>query len=249
MESSPITQIAQLARLQEIDRVRREKLQRIEEIEREVEEISRTLEERRAAVAAADAEVEAQEVRRRDLERTFEDEGAKMKDRRMRLNRVRNEKELQALRHEIEVGKEANQLLEEQVIEALETLDRLTESKEQATAALEETSAEADEKVKNSKERAAELQAEIDGGESDREELRQQIEPALLKRYELIFDRRAGVAVVLVQDGICGGCHRMLPPQMYNEIQKNAAEVRLCPSCHRILYFRTEAKAEPKGDE
>ena len=46
----------------------------------------------------------------------------------MRLNRVRNEKELQALRREIEIGKEANQQAEEELLrifESLETPQRL----------------------------------------------------------------------------------------------------------------------------
>jgi predicted nucleic acid-binding Zn-ribbon protein len=30
-----------------------------------------------------------------------------------------------------------------------------------------------------------------------------------------------------------------LPPQFFNELQRSR-EVRLCPNCHRILYWRPE---------
>ncbi len=245
MDSSEESPLANLAKLQRIDRVRRERLERIEEVEREIAELESELARSREQAQAASADAEAQELRRRELENVFEAEGLKMKDRRMRLNRVRNEKELQALRHEIEVGKEANQQLEEQVIEALEMLDTLNEAKEQADSSLAEIETQTREKIANSQAQLEEMRAELEGDRAMREELRGRIDAPLLDRYELIFERRAGIAVVDVDNGICQGCHRMLPPQMYNEIQRQRDEVRLCPACHRILYWQPP---EPGGD-
>lgn len=243
MDSSDASPIANLARLQEIDRVRRARLERIREVEREMEETEQDLERRRAAASAAAADARAQDLRRRELEQVFEAEGAKMKERRMRLNRVRNEKELQALRHEIEIGKEANQQLEEQVIDALETLDVLNETKALASSTLAEFETTAREKVDNSRAQLEEMRAELETDRHTRESLRSGLDGALLKRYELIFERRAGVAVVDVDGGICQGCHRMIPPQLFIELQRSSTELRVCPACHRILYWRPKAPA------
>lgn len=238
MDSSEASPIVYLARLQEIDRVRRDRLEKIRELEREIETIEEDLRARRAEAEAAATELQEQELRRRDLEKVFEAEGAKMKERRMRLNRVRNEKELQALRHEIEVGKEANQQLEEQVIEAMEALDVLAESRERALAQVAELETAAKEKVENNREQLDEMRLELESDRSDRDELRSRLEPSLLQRYELLFDRRGGTAVVEVDGGICQGCHRMIPPQLFIELQRNRTAVHVCPACHRILNWR-----------
>jgi predicted nucleic acid-binding Zn-ribbon protein len=229
--------------LQEIDRVRRERLDRIEALEREIAEIESDLERRRASAAAVAAEAEALDVRRRDLEKVFEAEGAKMKERRMRLNRVRNEKELQALRHEIEIGKEANQQLEEQVIDALETLDTLNESREQATAEVAELEGQARERIDNNRAQLEAMRLELETDRAAREDLRSRLEPNLLKRYELLFDRRGGMAVVDVAGGTCQGCHRMIPPQLFIELQRHRDGIHLCPACHRILLWQPKPEA------
>jgi len=45
--------------------------------------------------------------------------------------------------------------------------------------------------------------------------------------------------VVEVRNGTCLGCHMNLPPQFFNELQR-ARDIRLCPNCHRILFWRPE---------
>ena len=65
----------------------------------------------------------------------------------------------------------------------------------------------------------------------------------LRRRYEMIFSRRGGVAVVAVRGGTCQGCHMHVPPQLFNELKK-FRDVRQCPNCHRILYWRPEVEAE-----
>jgi len=243
VDSSEISPIACLARLQEIDRVRRERLDRIEALKRENAETEADVERQRSAAATAAAELQAIELRCRDLEQVFEADGSKMKERRMRLNRVRNEKELQALRHEIEIGKEAYQQLEEQVIEALETRDTLNETRQLATARVAEMEGPAQEKIDNNRAQIAELEAELEVDREAREDLRSRLAPALLQRYELLFDRRGGMAVVDVAGGTCQGCHRMIPPQLFIELQRHRDGIHLCPACHRILLWQPKPEA------
>lgn len=240
MNNPVATAIRQLAELQSLDRVRREKLKTVEELEAEIAQLEREIRERRETTEAATAELAEAEAKRRELEATLESEGSKMKDRRMRLNRVRNEKELMALRHEIEVGKEANQQVEEQALSVLERIDELTATKQQAQEALTKSEGDAAARIENGRARIADLRAEIEGARAGRESLASALDPQLLRRYEQIFEKRAGVAVVEARGGICTGCHRNLPPQFYNELQRNE-DVRSCPSCHRILFWRAES--------
>jgi len=64
----------------------------------------------------------------------------------------------------------------------------------------------------------------------------------LRRRYEMIFSRRGGVAVVAVRGGTCQGCHMNVPPQLFNLIQRNE-QLILCPNCQRMLFW------QPEGEE
>jgi uncharacterized protein len=72
---------------------------------------------------------------------------------------------------------------------------------------------------------------------SRRQSIASQLANDLISRYELIFSRRGGTAVVEVSGGICQGCYMNIPPQLGNEIIKND-KLHLCPSCQRIIYVK-----------
>jgi predicted nucleic acid-binding Zn-ribbon protein len=240
LEQEEESELELLARLQELDRQLQEKTDSVAASEREVASMDLELSTLRQAVAAARAERNTRDTERRELEQRLEDEEAKMKDRRMRLNRVRNEKELSALRREIEVGKEANQQLEAQVltlIQTVESLDAALAERESALAALvEKFTAE----LGNHRQRIAELNGEVEGERAARDRVAKGLSEELRAKYEQIFSRRGGTAVVEIRNGTCLGCHMHVPPQFFNELLK-FRDVRLCPNCHRILIWRPEA--------
>jgi predicted nucleic acid-binding Zn-ribbon protein len=57
----------------------------------------------------------------------------------------------------------------------------------------------------------------------------------LLTWYDRVRGARAGIGIAPAVAGSCRGCNRMVPPQMYNELQKFKEQIS-CPTCHRILY-------------
>ena len=233
------TSISQLAALQEIDRQQREKTVLVEELEAEVADLEGRLARQREATQAIRAERDQLEARRRELEAQLYDEEAKIKDRRMRLNRVRNEKELQALRREIEVSKEANQLMEEEVLRLLESVEALNASTAEAERALAELEGQATTKAAEQRARIEQVRLEVASEHQNRARMAAALDASLLQKYEQIFKRRGGTAVVEVRSGTCQGCHMHLPPQFFNELQRSR-DVRLCPNCHRILFWRPE---------
>jgi len=233
-EESPIDR---LFALQEIDRRLRGKTLLVQSIERELAEIDAELTRQRERARTAQEERSADEARRREIEAHMADEEEKMKDRRMRLNRVRNEKELQALRREIEVGKEASQQAEEELLGVFESLEAKTAALQEAEAALQELEHTAATRIAEHQTRLTQLRSELDDERVGRSQVAATLERGLRVKYEQIFERRGGTAVVEVRNGTCLGCHMNLPPQFFNELQR-ARDVRLCPSCHRILFWR-----------
>jgi predicted nucleic acid-binding Zn-ribbon protein len=237
-----LTDIDRLAALQEFDRRLKEQRDRMAALVNEADEFEVELSRQRAAVSALASERDALEQRRAELDRQLDISGLRIRDNRMRMNRVRNSVELLALQREIDLSKEANAQVEEELLRIMETLEGLAgqlSTAEEALAGLETRAAEV---VGERRAQADSLRQEVDAALGEREILVRGMDASLRSKYEQIFERRGGSAVVAAVDGICTGCRMHVPPQFYNELQK-FRDIRQCPNCHRILYWRPPAAA------
>ena len=232
-----------LAQLQEIDRRNRERELEIAELERELGELTAALEQKRAEVEVRRATAAELATRQRELEAALNEAERRIMDRRMRLGRIRNEQEYQAAQREIEANKESNARLTEELLQVLEEAEVVSGDLgafEKDLEALEARAAEMREQVCR---RSGELRAEIGSNRGEREDVASRLSPPVRKKYEQIFARRGGLAVVEIRNGSCQGCNMTLPPQLCIEVRK-ATGIHLCPSCHRILFWREVAADE-----
>lgn len=230
-------QIELLVSLQTIDLQLRERTDAIESLRRELAGLDTTVAAQREALDAVRAERAALESQRREIEAFLADEEVKMKDRRMRLNRIRNEKEASAVRREIEVAKEGTALQEETLMGIFEQLDGVKARETELGSAFEALETKrASEKERTDLE-IEELSNGMDESRSRRETLAAELEAPLRRQYETILSRKKGQAVVEIRGGTCEGCHMRVAPQLANEIHRNTRVIQ-CPSCHRILYVR-----------
>ena len=69
-----------------------------------------------------------------------------------------------------------------------------------------------------------------------REILIHSVDQGLLKKYEVLRDRRGGRAISQVIAGVCQACHINIPPQKFNELIRGES-LLTCPHCHRIIYW------------
>ena len=239
VEGKVENEIDVLAALQEMDRRLKEKRELVAALTGGIDDIVSRTEQQRSALASAHAQSEALESQRVELEARLEAEGNRIKDSRMRMNRVRNDRELLALKREVDLAKEANKQLEEQMIAVMEQLEVVNAQAAEAEQSLAALQSESEQEIGGRREQIAALQAEIEVLGAERARTAQGLSTSLRTRYEQIFERRGGTAVVEVRNGTCLGCHMNVPPQLYNELQKYRS-VRSCPNCHRILYWRPE---------
>src|SRR6185295_968135 len=86
---------------------------------------------------------------------------------------------------------------------------------------------------------------EIESLLKERSKFTVSVEPRILAQYDRVRGARAGLGIVPALGGRCKGCNMMVPPQLYNEIQK-VTQLHACPSCHRILFV--PAASQPSGD-
>jgi len=233
------TQIDLLANLQIVDQSLRAKTLAVEEGQGRVAALEEAVQAQSAAAAAARGELAAVTTRQQELETRLSANETKLKDRRMRLARIRSDKDLGVARREVDLLKEETGAIETELIGVLEQVEAasaklrgIEEELARLRAAMETEAAELRETV-------ARLSGEIDRERSVRNALE------LRRRYEMIFSRRGGLAVVEIREGTCQGCRMRVPHQLINDIQRNE-QVILCPSCQRMLYWRPE-KAEASG--
>jgi hypothetical protein len=232
-------EIDRLAALQEVDRRLKDRRDRMTELVNEADGYELDLIRQRDLVTNITVERDTLETRRVAMDRQLEIAGNKIRDNRMRMNRVKNNIELLALQREIDLSKEANQHVEEELLQVMETVETLTSQLTEARDALQKLEAHADAEVARRRSEAESLRGQVEAERGHREALASGMNPSLRSKYEQLFERRGGAAVVAARGGICTGCRMHIPPQLYNELQKYR-DVRQCPNCHRILFWRPE---------
>lgn len=210
--------------------------QRLEEIETREGEIARLAAEVKALKEAWE---EKDEVRRAK-EQTLHDAARKATGKRMRMGQVKNIRELQALQREIAQIKESNAILEEELIEVLSDLEDQEGVWKRKEEDLQGLRSDWDDRKGALKEEIAEIEGRIAQTRKVRDETASRLDADLMGKYELLFDRRGGTALVTVSSAICQACYMNIPPQLWNEVLRNE-RVNLCPSCQRILFYNPPA--------
>lgn len=234
-------QIEILATLQTVDREIKEQTDIKQSLLGDLDSKEKELQAKRREIDSLTAAFSDMEKLRVAKDRVFQDEGKKAMDKRMRMNRIKNVKELQALQREIELMRQANGDLEEELIKIMQQMDGIKaqmQAKEAEMAALNEEWQKQQQALGT---QITGIDRAVTEAANRRQSIAAQITRDLILRYELIFSRRGGTAVVEVTGGICQGCFMNIPPQLSNEIVRSD-KVHLCPSCQRILYVKPVAQ-------
>jgi predicted nucleic acid-binding Zn-ribbon protein len=233
------TQIEALAALQRVDQSLRDNTQAVEAGESRVAALEKAVEAQTAITNAAREELAGLGTRQRDLEGRLAAAETKMKDRRMRITRIRNDKELGLAKREVDLLKEETTGIETELMQVLEQAEAATAKATAAEEELARLTTARETEAGELRDTISRLSSDIARDKSRREELITGVDNELRRRYEMIFSRRGGVAVVQIQRGTCSGCHMNIPPQLFNQIQRND-QVFVCPNCQRILYWQPE---------
>lgn len=234
--------LAKLAELQRVDQGLKENTEAVAAGERRVAELEEALQRQEAATVAARTALEELTARQKALEERLAGAETRMKDKRMRITRIRNDKELGLAKREVELLKEETSQVETELVGVLEQVDAASKQLEAAEASLAELTTARDTEAGELRETVSRLSSDIARDKARRDELVGGVDGDLRRKYELIFSRRNGVAVVAVRGGTCLGCHMHVPPQLFIQIQRNE-QVLACPNCQRILFWQPEADA------
>ncbi len=153
-----------------------------------------------------------------------------------KLESVQTSQEFQAVNKEIDQLKKLNASLEEQNKKSGQEIDSI--GKEMSTLQEQSKTVQLDRDAQAEVLFGQENQfkSEIDFLLSERAKYSTHVESRILGQYEKVRGARNGVGIVPALGGRCKGCNMMVPPQLYNEIQRGSI-LHSCPSCHRILFI------------
>lgn len=236
-------EIKRLTGLQTIDQELRFQEQELSKITARVDELQARVDQSSAELERLKEEEREAALTRRELERMLAEGEVQIRNKRMRLSLIKNDRELQALGHEVEVLKESNQRLEGELLARMDGGDQKGARLQELSETLAREQAELKEAQKAIAGQIEQLQARTAARRREREQLAAQINATLCQRYEVIFGRRGGLAVVAVKAGTCQGCRMRIPPQLFNQIQRYEA-VHFCPNCQRVLYYEPDQETE-----
>ena len=228
-------QMELLKELQEIDQELSKVRQSGKELETERSALNADVERVQGMVDSLAADGEALRSQRRELTQALVLEQENVKKAESRLPTIKTQKEYVAVLKEIDTAKKMNKDIDDQIRAKdgeIEVLKKEQEEKEGELASLRE-------KVDSRDGEIAAVLAEYAQTESEkgsqRDALLKDLPVQLRKRYQLLFDRRGGMAVVEARNGACLGCNMHLPPQLFNSLFQTR-EIQSCPHCNRLLF-------------
>jgi predicted nucleic acid-binding Zn-ribbon protein len=160
----------------------------------------------------------------------------KQKKYQLQLFEVKNNREYDAVTHEMEAVKLNIENQENRVIELIDLEEETQQSLKQLRESTEQLKKQLDEKKRALKQRLEKTEKREAELNHKRETLIRNLRPQVAATYERIRKAKNGLAVVPVIRDACGGCFKTLPPQRRLEIrQKN--RLFICEVCGRLLVW------------
>ena len=231
-----IEQLAALAGIAEIDaealRTENELKEipaRLAELTADVTRLGEMLEAERTEVREAEVLLQAQEEEMQTQSQSLAKSKAKSA-------RARNMREADAVERELEVIRRLMKEREEErgkLRAAMAKRGTSVAKHEQELAELQKFASEEQQKAEV---RLAELRTILEKVMAGRRELAAKVPPEVIRRYDMIRDKRAGVgAVPVTKAGICGGCNTSLRPMQSVAVLRSETFER-CPRCNRLMF-------------
>ncbi len=156
-----------------------------------------------------------------------------------RLPEIQTQKEYVAVLKEIDMAKKANKDLEDQLQAKQQEISSLEEDQQEKQAEMAAIAGKADARSAELAELMADSEATLQKRKETRNAVASDVPAKLLRKYQALFKRRAGLALALARNGACLGCNMQLPPQQYNTLLR-VTELQTCPHCNRLLYVEQE---------
>jgi predicted nucleic acid-binding Zn-ribbon protein len=177
--------------------------------------------------AKADADRKALELRSNE---------AKMADLQRKLNAASSNREYEVIRGHLEADTVANSVLEDEILEALEVVDRLQIALADADAHAERARHERDQWAEKVAGAEAGLRAQAEQLKSAVQSAERVLTGDAAVQYRRLRDAYGADALAAVDGKVCTHCYVAIPPQ--TRVTLNSGVLTFC-NCGRLLYVPT----------
>ena len=202
----------------------------------EKERLRQELEMQKRHLLQLEEELKKIQLKQREKEKQLGEKEANIKKFDGQLSQVKTNKEYSALQQEIASLKADNSLLEEEIIKALDSVEAAEVEVRKEKDRLKQVEKEFQTRQNEIAQKEKTLSDTIEMLKKSREEIMRQVAPDARSLYDLIIQKKQGLALVRVNGEICGACQLQLRPQLINEVRLGR-ELIVCENCSRILYF------------
>jgi len=206
---------------------------------KKIEEMNRELGELREVAEKEKTVIDELERERRKKEKELDAEKDKIKKIESKLYDVKTNKEYQALLKEIEMAKETNDKTEEDILILMDRIEDLKKDYISIAERLQKREIELKEETERTNKYLQNMDKTLAELKKQRDAMLGVVNDELKKTYFNLIEKRGGLAVVNVKNGVCLGCYMSIPPQLFIEVTKNSRLIT-CPSCNRIFYFKED---------
>lgn len=159
---------------------------------------------------------------------------AKIVDLKVKLNVVTTNKEFAIIKSQIDADKMANSVLEDEILEVYENVDRvhgeIAECENAHSAAVDK-----EQDICREVETARPgLESNISTLDDELKEAEKIIPSSIAEEYRRLVNAHGADALSAVYSNFCSSCNAIISPN--EKVQLNLGELLFCRSCYRILY-------------
>lgn len=175
----------------------------------------------------------------RDLEAESKINAASIVKSNEKLRAVKTNKEYQSILKEIDEIRKKNSGVEDRMIELLDMIESQEEAARQKKTQLDGFVQSCSEKKKTLGDHVIKERETVDRLNQKAVQIRTKADKKTVAILEDVKKKVRGMAVVPVLQAVCMGCHMNIPAQLFNELLR-FDELRFCPHCNRIIYWKEQ---------
>ncbi len=228
-------EIKKLIQLQELDAEIFDLQSKKETFPLRIKEMDDSLESKKSGMKNAEEELKKAQLSKNEKETDMQAKEELIKKHDGELYQIKSNKEYKALQQEIDSIKADVSLLEEDLINLFDEIEKAQARCGEEKKAFEEEKQKVEREKQNIRTEEKALSERLAELGVRRNEFVGTIDPDILGQYDRILKNRGRTALARIDEGFCSECNIHLRAQTINEVRLKKKIVH-CENCARILY-------------